>query len=177
MYGLPDIAGKGQTMGALVEAALAGVNQRSDVSDSYPTDAPDVFARGGHGLFSTVGDYVRFAQMLLNGGELDGNRLLGRKTLALMHSNHLPAQLLPYEIAGIPSPGFGFGLGSRVMMDVAATGGPGSVGEFGWAGAAKTYYWVDPVEDLVGVLMTQFMVGIDLPEQDLRALTHQAIID
>jgi len=177
MYGLPDIAGKGQTMGALVEAALAGVNQRSDVSDSYPTDAPDVFARGGHGLFSTVGDYLRFAQMLLNGGELDGSRLLGRKTLALMHSNHLPAQLLPYEIAGIPGPGFGFGLGSRVMMDVAATGGPGSVGEFGWAGAAKTYYWVDPVEDLVGVLMTQFMVGIDLPEQDLRAVTYQAIID
>jgi CubicO group peptidase (beta-lactamase class C family) len=177
MYGLPDIAGKGQTMGALVEAALAGVNQRTDVSDSYPTDAPDVFARGGHGLFSTVGDYLRFAQMLLNGGELDGNRLLGRKTLALMHSNHVPAQLLPYEIAGIPSPGFGFGLGSRVMMDVAATGGPGSVGEFGWAGAAKTYYWVDPIEDLVGVLMTQFMVGIDLPEQDLRALTYQAIID
>jgi CubicO group peptidase (beta-lactamase class C family) len=128
-------------------------------------------------LFSTVGDYVRFAQMLLNGGELDGSRLLGRKTLELMHSNHLPAQLLPYEIAGIPSPGFGFGLGSRVMMDVAATGGPGSVGEFGWAGAAKTYYWVDPIEDLVGVLMTQFMVGIDLPEQDLRALTYQAIID
>ena len=177
MYGLPDIAGKGQTMEALVEAALNGVNVRSDVSDSYPTDAPDVFARGGHGLFSTARDYSRFAQMLLNGGELDGQRLLGRKTLDLMHSNHLPPALLPYEIAGIPNPGFGFGLGSRVMMDPAATGGPGSVGEFGWAGAAKTYYWVDPVEDLVGVLMTQYMVGMELPEQDLRALAYQAIVD
>ena len=177
MYGLPDIAGKGQTMESLVEAALNGVNVRSDVSDSYPTDAADVFARGGHGLFSTARDYLRFAQMLLNGGELDGHRLLGRKTLDLMHSNHLPPALLPYEIAGIPNPGFGFGLGSRVMMDPAATGGPGSVGEYGWAGAAKTYYWVDPVEELVGVLMTQYMVGMDLPEQDLRTLAYQAIVD
>ena len=177
MYGLPDIAGKDQTMEALVEAALNGVNVRSDVSDSYPTDAPEVFARGGHGLFSTARDYMRFAQVLLNGGELDGQRLLGRKTLDLMHSNHLPPALLPYEIAGIPSPGFGFGLGSRVMMDPAATGGPGSVGEFGWAGAAKTYYWVDPVEDLVGVFMSQYMVGMEMPEQDLRALTYQAIVD
>jgi len=94
-----------------------------------------------------------------------------------MHSNHLPPALLPYEIAGIPNPGFGFGLGSRVMMDPAATGGPGSVGEYGWAGAAKTYYWVDPVEELVGILMTQYMVGMDLPEQDLRTLAYQAIVD
>jgi CubicO group peptidase (beta-lactamase class C family) len=177
MYGLPDIAGKGQTMETLVEAALNGVNVRSDVSDSYPTDRPDVFARGGHGLFSTARDYLRFAQMLLNGGELDGNRLLGRKTLDLMHSNHLPPALLPYEIAGIPNPGWGFGIGSRVMMDPAATGGPGSVGEYGWAGAAKTYYWVDPVEELVGILMTQYMVGMDLPEQDLRTLAYQAIVE
>jgi CubicO group peptidase (beta-lactamase class C family) len=177
MYGLPDIAGKDQTMEALVEAALNGVNVRSDVSDSYPTDAPEVFARGGHGLFSTARDYLRFAQMLLNGGELDGHRLLGRKTLELMHSNHLPPALLPYEIAGIPNPGFGFGLGSRVMMDPAATGGPGSAGEYGWAGAAKTYYWIDPVEELIGILMTQYMVGMDLPEQDLRTLAYQAILD
>jgi CubicO group peptidase (beta-lactamase class C family) len=177
MYGLPDIAGKDQTMTALVEAALQGVNERVDVSDSYPTDAPDVFARGGHGLYSTAGDYARFAQMLLNGGELDGARLLGRPTLDLMHSNHVPLALLPYEVGGIPNPGWGFGLGSRVMLDVAATGGPGSVGEYGWAGAAATYYWVDPVEELVGVLMTQYMVSIDMPAQDLRALAYQAIVD
>ena len=177
MYGLPDLAAKDQTMTALVEAALQGVNERRDVSDSYPADAPHVFARGGHGLFSTGSDYLRFAQMLLNGGELDGARLLGRKTLDLMHSNHVPLALLPYEIAGIANPGWGFGLGSRVMLDVAATGGPGSRGEYGWAGAATTYYWVDPVEELVGVLMTQYMVSIDMPAQDLRALTYQAILD
>jgi CubicO group peptidase (beta-lactamase class C family) len=177
MYGLPDLFAKGQTFGALFEAWTNGFNERSDVSDTYPTDSPDVFVRGGIGLYSTIGDYMRFAQMLVGDGELDGTRLLGRKTLSLMHSNHLPAALLPYEIGGAPNPGFGFGLGSRVVMNVAETGGPGSVGEYGWAGAAKTYYWVDPVEDLVGVFMTQYMVGFDLPEQDLRALTYQAIVD
>ena len=144
MYGLPDLFAKGQTFGALFEAWTNGFNERIDVSDTYPTDAPDVFVRGGIGLYSTIGDYMRFAQMLLNDGELDGTRVLGRKTLSLMHSNHLPAALLPYEIGGAPNPGFGFGLGSRVVMNVAETGGPGSVGEYGWAGAAKTYYWVDP---------------------------------
>ena len=177
MYGLPDLFAKGQTFGALFEAFTNGYNERSEVSDTYPTDAPDVFVRGGIGLYSTIGDYLRFAQMLLNNGELDGTRLVGRKTLELMHCNHLPAALLPYELGGVPNPGFGFGLGSRVVMNVAETGGPGSVGEYGWAGAAKTYYWVDPAEDLVGLLMTQYMVGFDLPEQDLRALTYQAIVD
>jgi len=76
-----------------------------------------------------------------------------------------------------PTPGLAFGLGSRVVMNVADTAGPGSVGEYGWAGAAKTYYWVDPQEDLLGLLMTQYMIGFDLPEQDLRALTYQAIVD
>jgi CubicO group peptidase (beta-lactamase class C family) len=177
MYGLPDLFAKGQTLGAVFEAWTKGFNERIEVSDTYPTDAPDVFVRGGIGLYSTIGDYMRFAQMLLNGGELDGTRVLGRKTLSLMHSNHLPAALLPYELGGAPNPGFGFGLGSRVVMNVAETGGPGSVGEYGWVGAAKTYYWVDPAEDLVGVFMTQYMVGFDLPEQDLRALTYQALID
>ena len=102
--------------------------------------------RGGHGLFSTIGDYFRFAQMLANGGELDGTRILGRKTLELMHLNYVPAALLPLDIGGLPLPGYGFGLGSRVLMDVAQSGAPGSAGEFGWSGAAKTTYWVDPKE-------------------------------
>ena len=133
--------------------------------------------RGGHGLFSTTGDYFRFAQMLANGGELDGARILGRKTVELMHSNHVPPKLLPLDIGGLPLPGYGFGLGSRVLMDVAQSGAPGSVGEFGWSGAAKTHYWVDPKEDLVGLFMTQSMMSFDLPELDLRALAYQAIED
>ncbi|MCA8967288.1 MAG: serine hydrolase, partial [Planctomycetes bacterium] len=76
-----------------------------------------------------------------------------------------------------PAPGYGFGLGSRVLLDPPATGVPGSVGEYGWAGAAKTYYWVDPAEELAAVLMTQFMIGFDLPEYDFRALVYQAIDD
>ena len=77
----------------------------------------------------------------------------------------------------MPLPGYGFGLGSRVLLDVAQSGAPGSVGEFGWAGAAKTHYWVDPLEEIVGLFMTQSMMSYDLPELDLRALAYQAIAD
>lgn len=177
MYGLPDLVGENYHGGDLVEAALGGFDERIDVSATYPTSTPDVFVRGGLGLFSTIDDYFRFAQMLANGGELDGVRIAGRKTLELMHSNRLTPTMLPLEILGMPSPGYGFGLGSRVMLDVAASEGPGSVGEFGWAGAAKTYYWVDPVEDLVGIFMAQYMTGIESPDRTFRSVVYQAIAD
>jgi CubicO group peptidase (beta-lactamase class C family) len=177
MYGLPDLFAEGMTFSTLFGHWMAGFNQRIDVSSTYPVDAPETFVRGGIGLFATASDYMRFAMMLGNGGQLDGVRILGRKTLELMHSNHLPPALLPYELGGLPNLGLGFGLGSRVTMNVAETAGPGSVGEYGWAGAAKTYYWVDPQEELVGLFMTQYMVGFDLPEQDLRVLTYQALVD
>ena len=177
MYGRPDVISPGTTMMSEFAAWMAGVNDRIDVSKSYPVNSPDVFMRGGHGLFSTTGDYFRFAQMLANGGELNGARILGRKTLELMHSNFVPAGLLPLEIGGLPMPGYGFGLGSRVLMDVAQSGAPGSVGEFGWSGAAKTHYWVDPKEEMVGLFMTQSMMSFDLPELDLRALAYQAVED
>ena len=177
VYGLPDLIGRDYDATQLVEAALGGFNERVDVSATYPTDAPDVFARGGLGLFSTISDYQLFAQMLLDDGQVDGERLLSRKTLELMHTNHLPPALIPFEVLGRPMPGMGFGLGSRVMLDVAQSAGPGSLGEFGWAGAAKTYYWVDPVEDLVGVFMCQYMTGVELPDRDFRSLVYQAIAD
>ena len=177
MYGRPDVFDPGVTMGSEFAAWMAGVNDRLDVSKSYPVDSPDVFVRGGHGLFSTIGDYFRFAQMLANGGELDGERIIGRKTLELMHANIVPAALLPLEIGGLPMPGYGFGLGSRVLLDVAQSSAPGSVGEFGWSGAAKTHYWVDPKEEVVGLFMTQSMMSFDVPEMDLRALAYQAIED
>jgi CubicO group peptidase (beta-lactamase class C family) len=177
MYGRPDVIAAGVTMGSELEAWAKGVNDRLDVSKSYPVDQPDVFMRGGHGLFSTTHDYFRFAQMLANGGELEGQRILGRKALELMHLNHVPAALLPLDVGGLPLPGYGFGLGSRVLMDVAQSGAPGSVGEFGWSGAAKTSYWVDPKEELIGLFMTQSMMSFDLPELDLRALVYQAIED
>lgn len=177
MYGLPDLVGKDYHGGKLIEAALSGFNERIDVSETYPTDAPDVFVRGGLGLFSTIGDYARFAQMLLGGGMFDGNRLIGRKTLELMHRNHLTADLMPYEVLGMENPGWGFGLGSRVLVNGAQHGGHGSDGEYGWAGAAKTYYWVDPTEDLFGVFMSQYMTGVEAPDRDFRTLVYQAIND
>ena len=181
MYGLPDLVGENYSAIELMEAALNGFNERIDVSVTYPTSTPEVFQRGGLGLFSTAADYMKFAQMLANDGRSghtgNGERLIGRKTLELMHSNHVPPELLPYELLGIPSPGMGFGLGSRVMLDVAQTAGPGSVGEYGWAGAAKTYFWVDPAEEVVGLFMSQYMTGMLLPDRDLRSLVYQAIDD
>jgi CubicO group peptidase (beta-lactamase class C family) len=177
MYGRTDLITPGPTVRSTLEAWRNGFNERIDVSVTYPTSSSGVFVRGGHGLFGTAGDYLRFAQMLLDGGQLDGARILGRKTLDLMHANHLPATLLPLEIGGLPLAGYGFGLGSRVAMDVAQTTAPGSVGEFGWSGAAKTHYWVDPQEQMIGLFMTQSMMSYDFPELDLRALAYQAIAD
>lgn len=177
MYGMPDIVGVGVTFPQLMAAWQSGYNECIDVSATYPTNRPETFGRGGHGLFSTVSDYMRFAQMLLNGGELDGARILGRKIVELMHTNHMSAALLPYEIGGLPYAGYGFGLGSRVMLNVAESAVPGSVGEFGWAGAAKTYYWIDPREGIIGVLMSQYMMGFDLPDKDFQLLTYQALVD
>lgn len=175
MYGRPDLIEPGVTAPDDFAAWSQGVNTPIDVSASYPVDRPAVFQRGGHGLFGTVGDYFRFAQMLCGGGTLDGRRIIGRKTLELMHQNRIPRALLPLEIGGLPLMGYGFGLGSRVALDVAATNAPGSVGEFGWSGAAKTHYWVDPREGIVAVFMTQSMMSFDLPELELRALVYQAL--
>jgi CubicO group peptidase (beta-lactamase class C family) len=81
------------------------------------------------------------------------------------------------SIDALPLPGYGFGLGSRVALDVAQTGASGSIGDFGWAGAAKTYYWADPVEHMVGLFMAQSMSSFDLPELELRAIAYGAIAD
>ncbi|MCP4519071.1 MAG: beta-lactamase family protein, partial [Delftia sp.] len=96
---------------------------------------------GSSGLVSTAADYARFAQLVLNQGALDGARLLGRKTIELMTANHLPPALLPM-ILEEPMPGLGFGLGFKVLQDVAQAGLPGSLGSHGWGGAASTNFWV-----------------------------------
>jgi CubicO group peptidase (beta-lactamase class C family) len=175
MYGLPDIATS--TLSIIVRAYEQGYNQRLDVEPTHPATNTTTFARGGYGLFSTIEDYMRFAQMLLNRGQLEGIRVLAPKIVDLMHMNYLPKSLLPWEIGGVPSLGYGFGLGSRVLLNVAESALPGSVGEFGWGGAAKTHYWVDPQEELIGILMTQYMVGFDVPEKDFQVLTYQALME
>lgn len=175
MYGHPDISIS--TLVDIYGAWLSGYNQQIDLSKTYPSDNTSSFARGGHGLFSTAWDYMRFAQMLLNRGELDGVRILSPRIVDFMHTNHVSPALLPYEIGGIPSAGYGFGLGSRVLLNPAESMMPGSVGEYGWSGAANTYYWIDPQEELIGILMTQFMVGFELPEKYFYALAYQAMTD
>ena len=175
MYGNPDITRN--TFSRIFEAWMSGFNERIDVDQTYPVDNTETFARGGHGLFSTAWDYMRFAQMLLNRGELDGVRILAPKIVDLMHMNHVSPALLPYEIGGVPSSGYGFGLGSRVLLNVAESAVPGSVGEYGWAGAAKTYFWVDPQEQLIGILMSQYMVAFDQPDKSLQALAYQSVLD
>ncbi len=175
MYGRPDLMRPGVTSPGSLAAWREGENQRVDVSRTYPVDQADLFQRGGHGLFGTAGDYFRFAQMLCEGGTFEGRRIIGRKTLELMHANRIPAALMPLEIGGLPLMGYGFGLGSRVLLDVAASAAPGSAGEFGWAGAAKTHFWVDPVEELVAVFMTQSLMSFDVPELAMRAVVYQAL--
>jgi CubicO group peptidase (beta-lactamase class C family) len=175
MYGLPDIAIS--TLSTIGKAYEQGYNQKIDVEGTHPSDNTTSFARGGFGLFSTSGDYMRFAQMQLNHGQLDGVRILSPKIVDLMHTNHVSKSLLPWEIGGAPSPGYGFGLGSRVLLNVAESMVPGSVGEFGWGGAAKTHYWVDPQEELIGIVMGQYMMGFDLPEKDFQVLVYQAIME
>jgi len=109
---------------------------------------------GAGGLYSTAGDYARFAQMLLDGGSLDGVTILGRKTVDFMMQN----QLTQLEGGARESgPGEGFGLGGSVVLDTARRGRPGSVGQYGWSGAAGTYYTVDRQERLVAILMTQHL--------------------
>jgi CubicO group peptidase (beta-lactamase class C family) len=121
--------------------------------------------------------------MLLNGGQLGGRRILGRKTLELMTANLLPggATLADVAIGGFGEAGFdgvGFGLGFAVGQGPAATGMAGSAGEFYWGGAASTAFWVDPVEDLFAVFMTQLIPSVTYPiRAELRALVYQAIED
>jgi CubicO group peptidase (beta-lactamase class C family) len=125
---------------------------------------------GGAGLLSTASDYARFLQAMLNGGELDGKRILSPKTVELMTVDH---------IGGVSTtPGQGFGLGFSVVDDVGERGVPGSVGEFGWGGAYHSTYWVDPKEQLVVVYFTQLIPARNVDDHaKLRALVYQALVE
>ena len=152
-----------------------------DTPENSPFIAHDVLVSGmsgGGGLVSTISDYAHFAQMLLNKGSFEGTQLLGRKTVELMTMNHVSKHIRPLEIGGFPVAGYGFGLGVEVLEDVAVSARHGSVGSHGWGGAAMTNYWVDPVEELVGIVMTQFMPSEFYPlTKEFRILTYQALVD
>jgi CubicO group peptidase (beta-lactamase class C family) len=142
------------------------------------------FFSGGGGLLSTAPDYFRFTAMMQNMGELDGTRLLGRKTVELMTMNHLPGgqELTDLAQAGVFTEtayaGVGFGLGFSVNQSPARAQILGSPGEFAWGGAASTAFWIDPVEDLIVILMTQLMPSSSYPlRRELRVLTYAALLD
>ncbi len=143
------------------------------------------FLSGGGGMVSTAPDYLRFAQMLLGGGEREGVRILSRKSVELMRSDHLPPGIAFSattraqfeESAPIPEFGQGFGLGFCVRKEAGLNPVPGSVGDFYWSGVHGTYFWIDPSEQLIGILM---LCAPDLRRHYralMRQLTYQAFLD
>jgi CubicO group peptidase (beta-lactamase class C family) len=131
------------------------------------------FFSGAGGLVSTAPDYARFCQMLLNGGQLEGTRLLSRKTIELMTSNHIGPLKLWDSL-----PGYRFGLGFRVLTDLGESANLGSVGSYGWGGAFGTLFWIDPKEDMFGILMIQLRPYDHINiRQDFQTMATQAIVE
>ena len=168
-------AGKVDRLATVYSATAGGGIERAPdpghrVGQGAYVDGPRKGFSAGAGLVSTATDYARFLQMMLNGGELDGVRVLSRKTVESMTVGHTGD--IPFR------PGQSFGLGFSVVEDPAALGLPASVGEFAWGGAYHSTYWVDPAEELVVAYMTQIIPAGDIDDHGkLRALVHQAIID
>ena len=151
-------------------AASAGANKPGEMLKRYPS--------GAGGLYSTAADYARFCQMLLNAGELDGVRILGRKAVELMMTNHLTQLSPPVNEF---NDGEGFGLGGYVVLDPARRGQLGSVGQFGWSGAAATWFTIDPHEQLIAILMMQHLprgLPSDPPRlgKPFNNLVYQALV-
>ncbi len=159
---------------------LAAIPQDSPYNQSYTNVT---FFSGGGGLVSTIGDYMKFAEMLRNGGSFNGVRILSPKTIQYMTLNHLPATVHATGSGESPTidlrstwRGTGFGLGFGIVTDPAQSGVISSAGEYSWGGAAGTIFWIDPVEDLVGIGMLQLM-GSPWPfRSEMKVLTDQAII-
>ena len=153
------------------ESPVVSSDRRTIYSNGYPYDGPQTYYSGGAGLSSTISDYARLLQALLNGGELDGARILGRRTVQLMTRDHLAG-------LGVPDTGQRFGLGFSISGDPGLTGGPRSEGAFGWLGFFNTVYWVDPEEQLVAIIMTQLYPnnGSQLTDK-FEVLVYSAILD
>jgi CubicO group peptidase (beta-lactamase class C family) len=164
---------------------LAKPDSKSNLPFAEPSAKPDLLSGGG-GMFSTAGDYARFSQMLLNGGELEGVRILGPKTIALMTSDQLPATTerhTPVAMAlgpfgPTPEMGTSFGLGFAVRVDPGRNPEPGSVGDFSWGGITGTLFWVDPKEKLVAVMMVQAPQGVNgFIWRQTRTMVYQALVN
>jgi CubicO group peptidase (beta-lactamase class C family) len=175
----PEAAGE---LAALYVAGPGGGLVRNDDLGGRALRRP-ACCSGGGGLVSTAADYHRFTQALLGGGELDGVRLLGNRTLAYMARNHLPGGADLEAIgrrlfAETTFDGVGYGLGFAVLLDPVANKVLSSAGELAWGGAASTFFWVDPAEQLTAVFMTQLLPSTTYPlRSELRQLVYQALVD
>jgi CubicO group peptidase (beta-lactamase class C family) len=155
---------------------------RNDELGGHALRRPACLAGGG-GLVSTAADYHRFTQALVRGGELDGARLLGTRTLRYMARNHLPggADLESFGrplFAETTFDGVGYGLGFAVLLDPVANKVLSSPGELAWGGAASTFFWVDPAEQLTAIFLTQLLPSTTYPlRSELRQLVYQALVD
>lgn len=134
------------------------------------------FFWGGGGLLSTPDDYLGFAQMLLNGGELNGRRVLEPESVMLMMSNHLPAAQTPLAGPPLMDEGYGYGLGGAVLVDASRAALPGAAGIYRWSGYVGTYFWIDPVNELIGMVWTQFTPGRTYTlEEDFQRMVYAAL--
>ena len=159
----------------MIDPLVSEPLQRLECEASCPSTPESGFARGGHGLFSTTHDYLRFAHFTLTGCTDSGERLLSRKMVDFMWQNRLPTALMPIAVGPFPRPGYGWNLLGRVMLDPGQAYFLSGTGEGGWSGAASTYYWVDRSEDLVGIVMTQNLGALSAMPYDIQAAAYQAI--
>jgi CubicO group peptidase (beta-lactamase class C family) len=163
---------------------LATLYMTGEHGGIQPNLSPDVACAepprclwGGGGLVSTAADYARFCQMLLNGGTLDGERVLGRATVGLMLADHLPGQPRPFPPGPVIPEGFSMALAGATLIDGALAGLPASTGSYGWGGAASTQFWIDPAENLTGIFMVQLMPLSNRLAFLFEGLTYQALTE
>lgn len=174
-YASPE---KAERLMTLYRTGADGLLEPTNASECSDPFGPALLSGGG-GLLSTAPDYLRFAQMLLNGGELEGTRLLRQETVEMMRTNRLPESLIPIRVGpNFAPPGYGFGLGFSVLTDADATPIPDNDGVFRWLGYASTYFWIDPQEQLVGLVLTQLEPGTHPElEVEFQTLVYEAITD
>ena len=180
-FHVPD--GEAHRLAACYALTPRGRTILQDDPEQSPFLKPPAFVSGGGGLVGTAADYLKFARMLLTGGELDGHRFIGRKTLDFMTMNHLPGGVdLPALSVSLFSEasyaGVGFGLGFATTMDPAPTMIAGSAGDYFWGGAASTAFWIDPEEELIAIFMTQLIPSSSYPvRREMRTMVYAAIED
>lgn len=172
---------KAGRLASLYQVSLKGGLQKTDDGATSPLLNPLGGFSGGGGLVSTIDDYARFARMLADGGVGNGHRILSRKAVTAMMTNHLaPAQLGEMKATaafglGGQGDGLGFGYGGAVVTSTAGLGGVGSVGEYAWGGAASTTFWIDPKQKIIAIFMTQIIPPMDHVRDRLRELTYAAL--